>query len=277
MSENKTEEKKFLLKQRKALWWNVADKPGVKSGDEAILDWFRIPNNASRYLNGKRHPKFGENLKSVLNEIKTTVNENSSPPRSPSAVAKRLREWVREFKKAKTTADSGASEHAVRQVFPYYYDLVDCMTASQLPTTIEKFTTQQKRLSTSTSSSISQRSKRSNAGYKRPRGLSSSCSPSPPSPSPSSSSSSSRLPKKRNIQSDHDQDIQEQEEKHHQEASVQDTPDILHLYLQQSNEQMLRVCKAQEMQAQANLIQSMNEAGFSKEEIWATINQHHSA
>ena len=90
-----------------------------------------------------------------------------------------------------------------------------------------------------------------------------------------SSSSSSRLPKKRNIQSDHDQDIQEQE-KHHQEASAQDTPDILHLYLQQSNEQMLRVCKAQEMQAQANLIQSMNEAGFSKEEIWATINQHHS-
>lgn len=83
------------------------------------------------------------------------------------------------------------------------------------------------------------------------------------------------MPKKRNIQSDHDQDIQEQE-KHHQEASAQDTPDILHLYLQQSNEQMLRVCKAQEMQAQANLIQSMNEAGFSKEEIWATINQHHS-
>lgn len=36
MSENKTEEKKFLLKQRKALWWNVADKPGVKSGDEAF-------------------------------------------------------------------------------------------------------------------------------------------------------------------------------------------------------------------------------------------------
>lgn len=47
MSENKTEEKKFLLKQRKALWWNVADKPGVKSEHSGLVSHskqcFKVP------------------------------------------------------------------------------------------------------------------------------------------------------------------------------------------------------------------------------------------
>lgn len=92
------------------LTWASSEKPGGKTGDEAILEWLQTPRNAARYIRLWNNIAEADSKATFSAELTTFVNNNSSPQRTPSSVQKRVQRFDELLKESKALLSSGASE-----------------------------------------------------------------------------------------------------------------------------------------------------------------------
>ncbi|KAJ8656733.1 hypothetical protein O0I10_007580 [Lichtheimia ornata] len=107
--------------------WTSGEKPGDKSGDEAILEWLQTPRNAARFIRIWNNIAEADSKTSFSAELATFVNSISSPQRTASSIHKRAQRFDELLKETKAMLSNGASDRAILKHFPYYHECMKCM------------------------------------------------------------------------------------------------------------------------------------------------------